>query len=82
MQKTLFTLFSGCGIGYGGLKLYQKVNPNKDLDHVEHKVINHYVNEHNLKTSHKIALMKAYMIFTKAFLDYGLVEKLKGFSFY
>lgn len=26
--------------------------------------------------------MKAYMMFTKAFLDYGLVEKLNGFDFY
>ena len=26
--------------------------------------------------------MKAYMMFSKAFLDYGLVEKLNGFDFY
>ncbi len=29
MKKTLMTLFLGCGLGYGGLILYQKLTPNK-----------------------------------------------------
>jgi hypothetical protein len=67
------TLALGCGLGYGGMNIYHKLTPNKNLNSIEHHVINHYVNEHNLKTSSKLTLMKAYMMLNKAFLDYGLV---------
>ena len=73
MKRTLLTLGLGCGIGYGGVSIYQKLNPNKNLNLIDHQVINHYINEHNLKNSHKLTLMKAYMMYNKAFLDYGLV---------
>lgn len=29
MKKTLATLLLGSGLGYGGLKIYQKLTPNK-----------------------------------------------------
>ena len=73
MKKNLFTMLFGCGIGYGGLQLYQHLSPNKHLPSIDHKVINNYLSEHNLKTSHKLTLLKAYMMYNKAFLDYGLV---------
>jgi hypothetical protein len=44
MKKTLLTLFLGGGLGFGGLSLYQKISPNKELKNVETHVINHYVN--------------------------------------
>ena len=43
MKKNLFTLLFGCGIGYGGLQLYQHLSPNKHLLTIDHKVINNYV---------------------------------------
>ena len=82
MKRTLLTFAMGCGLGYGSVNIYQKLTPNKNLTQIDHQLINHYVNEHNLKSSHKLTLMKAYMMFNKAFLDYGLVEKLNGFAFY
>lgn len=82
MKKTIATLLLGSGIGFGALKMYQKITPNKDLDRIETHMVNHYINEHNLKSSYKLTLMKAYMMLNKAFLDYGLSENLKGFSFY
>ena len=73
MKKTLFTLFLGGSFGFGGLTLYNKLSPNRNLDSIEQEIINNYVNEHNLKSSHKLTLMKAYMMYNKAFLDYGLL---------
>jgi hypothetical protein len=44
MKRTFLTLALGCGMGYGGVSIYQKLNPNKDLASIDRQVINHYVN--------------------------------------
>jgi hypothetical protein len=44
MKKTLFTFFLGGGLSIGGLTLYNKLSPNKNLDSIEQGIIDNYVN--------------------------------------
>jgi hypothetical protein len=82
MKKTLFTLLFGGSMGALAGGWYQQSVLKKPEDSVDYDVIRNYVNDHDLKVSNKVNVFRAYAAYSKSFMDYGLLVKLNGFSFF
>jgi acyl-coenzyme A thioesterase PaaI-like protein len=72
----------GGGAAYYGITNYKTVRPSKGLERDDETLINTYLHHHKLEKMLKQSVMNGYMQLSKAFLDYGLREKMEGFFFY
>ena len=82
MRRFLYgCVFGGIAV-YAGMENYKKVMPATGLPHEDHSIVKSYIHHHKLQKMLKQSIMNGYMQLSKSFLDYGLRERLEGFSFY
>lgn len=82
MRRFIYGCLVGGTASYFALSNYNKVVPSQGLGHEELKLVNTYLHHHKLEKLLKQSIMNGYMQLNKAFLDYGIREKIEGFYYY